>query len=240
MTTAQIPVVRYRIVGVYQSVQPGDAAGVSGQYLMGRDIVGVPMRRYIEDASLDLSTPNTCVLDFTGVKDISASVAEELGPMLLTTFSARSYPDAERYLVYANLSRDARLGLDDEFRRTGQAALAIIASDGHERARQPQPGVPPWIDLLGPPMPRPLQDIVTQCYRQGRITSGDVAEGTSLGAASKKLTDLYERYPGVFHRVKVYGESGARSWQYVYYPVVPTDTTMLARTPYQQIEPIGA
>jgi hypothetical protein len=237
MATFPLAVMRIQIVELYLRLPSASAAGVDGsKYLMGRDVVGVPMRRRIEDAVISATGPTTCVLDFAGVDDISASVAEELGPILLQGTLTRGRPDSERYLVYSNLSHDARLGLDDVFRRTGRVALSILADDQYGKPSEGS-GAALRIDLLGPPVPKPLEDVVAHCYARGGITSSDIQDG-SLAAASKKLTELYERYPGIVHRVKIYGASGARSWHYSYIPVIVPDTHMPDLAPDQRLDEV--
>jgi hypothetical protein len=208
------------VLDLYQKIPAGTLPGVSGKYLMGRDVVGIPIRRLVEDKLTQVSGPTTCILNFFEIQDISASVAEELGPMLTSFVSARSHPNTEIYLVYANLSADVRLGLDDEFKRRGHVAIAV-------KLDQPeQANVLSSIDLLGPSLPAPLQEVVSHCYTYGEATSTGLASD-SLAAASKKLTEVFEKYPHLLYRVKVTGASGPRSWQYVYYSVIPPNAISL-------------
>ncbi len=214
MSSFPIQAVVFNVLDFYHKIPAGNSPGVSGSYLMGRDDVGIPLRRLVEDELTLVSGRTTCILDFTAIKDISTSVAEELGPMVSSFVSARSHFNAEIYLVYANLAADVRQGLDNEFNRRGQVAIAV-------KLDQPQQAnILTGIDFLGPPVPAPLQEVISHCYKYGGATSADLSSD-SLATASKKLTEAFDKYPHLLYRIKVPGTSGPRSWQYVYYPVIP-------------------
>lgn len=214
MESFPIQVITFSVLDLYKQLPAGASPEVSGSFLMGRDKVGIPIRRLVEDKVARLYRPTTTVLNFAEIEDISASVAEELGPLLASFVSTRSHLNTELYLVYANLSADVRLGLDDEFNRQGQVAIAVEFDPN-----EPEIGFSE-AKLLGPALSAPLQDIVYRCYKYGEATSADLAND-SLAATSKKLTELCDRYPALLYRTKVTGTAGPRSWQYVYYPVIP-------------------
>lgn len=214
MATSLLSAKRISIKDRFRQVLPALHQQVSGKYLMGRESVGSPIRASVEaEITRGPTAPVTYLLDFSGIEDISASVAEELGPILFVSVLARSRPGAERYLIYVGLSHDVQLGLDELFKRSGRVAPCLSETTPFDDELTMR------LDLLGPALPPPTEAVIRLCYQESGITSHSLAT-VSLAAASKKLTEVFDRYPGLLHREKVHGTAGPRSWRYEYLPVV--------------------
>ena len=196
---------------LYESLRLGGAdPQYSAQYLMNRERVGIPLRHTLQEALFGLVEPATLVIDFTGVKEMTGSVTEEIGPRLFGAFQNHRNVNPETYLIYDNLSQEIRKELDAWFAKYGQCIPAFPQKD--DRTVRP---------LIGALPPDNILEILEYCYAHGIVSSADLEQRFS--AASKKLTDVQNQYPWLLRRYgKVRGDT-PRSWRYQFIPITPLD-----------------
>lgn len=190
----------------------------SSGYLMNRQTLGIPLREELvrQLRSLD---KETLVVNMAGVREMTTSVAEEIGPLLfqeLITF--RSKHD-HVYLTYCNMNDEVIKGMDGIFKAAkGFERFSIkptmVAFSSFEN------GLFSGHKFIGLEIPTALKEILDVMYRFNVVTSSTLEE-QGIKAASKKLTDLAKYYPWLFRKNQRPLDVDSRAWAYFYSPILP-------------------
>ncbi len=191
---------------------------LSSGYLMNRKTLGIPLRNELTKQLSSLEN-DTLVINMDGVKEMTTSVAEEIGPLLFHKLIRHRENYEDVCLTYCNVSDEIARGLDGIFKTTkgneqiGVKQTIVVFSmfqddkfSGHQ--------------FLGQEIPTALQDILDVIYKFN-IVSSSTLEEQGIKAASKKLSDLTKYYPWLFRKTQRQLDGDARSWAYFYSPIVP-------------------
>ncbi len=185
-------------------------------YLMNREKLGVPLRSTISSRFRSPSF-DTFVVDFTGIEEMSVSVADEIGPKLVEDFLLIREVRPDIFLAYSGLS----LEIIREFEtlnwqsdREPDKSLSIVAFRGHG-----QKGFHGHI-FVGKEIPSSLTQVLDLVYKLGEANS-QILEAHGVKAASRKLNELVRQYPWLFRKDQKSLDSGSKAWAYFYTTVVP-------------------
>lgn len=185
-------------------------------YLMNREQLGVPLRNAIA-SRFNAPSFNTFVVDFTGIAEMSVSVADEIGPKLLEDFLLARENRPDIYLAYSGLSREIVREFETlnwQSDREPDRSLSIVAFRGHG-----QEGFHDHI-FVGKEIPSSLTQVLDLVYQLGEANS-QVLETHGVKAASRKLNELVRQYPWLFRKDQKSLDSGPKAWAYFYTTVVP-------------------
>lgn len=191
---------------------------VSG-YLMNRNRLGIPLRRCLMGHLTEMEERGALAVDFSGIREMTTSIAEEIGPNLFEEFLAHRMQDRNVYLTYCNVSGEIAGGLDGAFlswqpHLDSSKRFTVVAFGKRQDSRFAEH------QFLGEVVPDALREALDQVYRLGQANSSDL-EALGIKAASRKLNELFKQYPWLLRRSQKSLEVGPRAWAYFYSPVVP-------------------
>lgn len=210
---------KFKLVSVIEILEK-ISGNLSSGYLMNRETLGVPLRKELVKHLRSLEK-NTLVVDMAGVKEMTTSVAEEIGPLLFRELIdyRTDHKHENVCLTYCNVSEEIARGLDGIFKTikleeqmdTRQnivvfSALQNNVFSGHQ--------------FLGQEIPTALKEILDVIYKFNVVSSSDL-EDQGIRAASRKLTDLAKYYPWLFRKIQKPLDVDSRAWAYFYSPIVP-------------------
>jgi hypothetical protein len=187
---------------------------------MNRDRLGIPLRNHLRNQMTTMSSGETLIIDFGDIKEMTTSVAEEVGPRLFQEFLAyRMQAKKDVYIAYCNASQEIANGLEGAFRAwqphsDSPKKLTIVAFKRcqHDRFVEHR--------FLGEVIPEALNEALDLVYRSQQINSLDL-EARGIKAASRKLNELFRQYPWLLRRFQKSLDAGPRAWAYFYSPIVP-------------------
>ncbi len=185
-------------------------------YLMNREKLGAPLRSAIALHFQTLSF-NTFVIDFTGIEEMSVSVADEIGPKLVEDFLLAREGRPEIYLAYSGLSQEIAREFETlswQSDREPDKSLSVVAFRGHG-----QNGFHNHL-FVGKEIPTSLTQVLDLIYQLGEVNS-QILETNGVKAASRKLNELARQYPWLFRKDQKSLDSGPKAWAYFYTTVVP-------------------
>ena len=114
MTVQDEPIPEVKLVSVGQiSAQLLGEKYVSG-YLMNQDRLGIPLRRRFEHHLTEMKK-GTLAVDFSGIEEMTTSVAQEIGPNLFEEFLAHRMQNRDVFLAYCSVSDEIAAGLEGAF-----------------------------------------------------------------------------------------------------------------------------
>lgn len=206
-TQLRTKVTRVSLKGEWEARFP---QGSWSGFLMSRDVIGRPMKeRFLECADRMLS--DTLLIDFTGVSEISNSVAEEVGPIFFREF-VECRGNRDLYIVYINVCKEVANGLGAAFEWiNGQISEPDPVAIAFQ-SESPTDGV----FILGK-LPMALRATLLAIYEAEGESTSIALESIGIKAASKKLSDLVSSYPWLVRKEQRFLGSG--SWAYSYLPV---------------------
>jgi hypothetical protein len=170
--------------------------------LDNRKFLGVPLANEIRRWLTEAPTHARLEIDLRGVRSISASVAEELGPLLMQT--VEQTPGLEhRYPIYRLQAPEPAYTIHRAFVKESAAGLAIVVGDEEPAGptfileRRGSEAVVVLGDLSA--QMREILQFADRRHALGEpLTSDDLTalpfmEQVSAAARSKRLTELYDR-----------------------------------------------
>lgn len=175
----------------------------TGPYLYDRPGLGVPLRQHLEQQLTLLPAGGVLAVDWHGITDLTTAVAEELGPRLLQTLLTLRATSRDLYLIHVTVAPAVARSLANMLTRAQLVAPAWTA------------GPPPTALFLGAPLPPTLRQVLALLYAGHATAAALTAAG--VPAASRKLHELYRRYPHLVRRCRQRG-AGPRAWTYAYLP----------------------
>lgn len=187
-------------------------------YLMSGDRLGTPLREHFMHKLTETREDQTLVADFSGIEEMTTSIAEEIGPQLFQEFlSFRTQRNV--YFAYCNLSEEMVKGFDGAFRswqsRKNLSDKLIVVTFGEHKN-----GCFSYPRFLGGTIPDALKEALDLIYALGKINSSEL-ENRGVKAASRKLNQLFGEYPWLLQRYQESLDVGPRAWAYFYSPIVP-------------------
>jgi hypothetical protein len=198
---------------ILEEMSPNFSSG----YLMNRETLGIPLRKELTKQLHSLEN-NTLVINMAGVKEMTTSVAEEIGPLLFQELINHRVRYESVFLTYCNVSDDIARGLDGVFKTIQGEELISIKQTivvfsrfqddkflGHQ--------------FLGQEIPAALKETLDVIYKFNVVTSSTLEE-QGIKAASKKLSDLAKYYPWLFRKIQKPLDVDSRAWAYFYSPIV--------------------
>ncbi len=167
-----------------------------------RKHVGIPLGSEIRDWLADQPDRAKLYIDFSGIRAINLSVAEELGPSLMQTLNT-DLGLAHKYPVFIIDAPEPLYTLARAFAHSNWNGLAVLRS----RVDATPLAFPVFtrgeetfviLGLLSDQMKRILELAETRARQHGPLTSETLQElsflsTTQLSARSKRLTELYAR-----------------------------------------------
>jgi hypothetical protein len=208
---------KFKLVSVMEILE-NLSANFSSGYLMNRETLGIPLRKELIK-NLHSLEDDTLVVNMAGVKEMTTSVAEEIGPLLFQELINYRANHENVCLTYCNVSEEITRGLDGIFKtikfeeqintRQNVVVFSVFQNDafsGHQ--------------FLGQEIPAALREILDVIYKFNVISSSNLEE-QGIKAASRKLTDLAKYYPWLFRKIQKTLDVDSRAWAYFYSPIVP-------------------
>lgn len=189
---------------------------IANGYLMNRKTLGIPLRDALIQRLYSMDE-GTLVINLDGIKEMTTSVAEEIGPILFREFMNYHENHQDIYLTYCNVADEMVRGLDGTFKNSAvdsnvRQNVIIFSSLNN--------GFFSGYQLLGQEMPTALRDILDAIYKCNEVSSSDL-EKQGIKAASRKLTELTNLYPWLFRKFQKSLSKDSRAWAYFYSPIVP-------------------
>jgi hypothetical protein len=206
------------LLNVHQAASRILPDGYSSGSLMSRDRLGVPLREHIMRELTRMRGGETLVADFSGIEEMTTSIAEEIGPKLFQEFlSYRAQGDV--YFAYCNLSEEIARGFHHALRSwqprvNSSDRVSVVAFGTYQNGRFSQHR------FLGETIPDALREALDLIYRLGKANSSQL-EARGVKAASRKLNQLFSEYPWLLQRFQESLDVGPRAWAYFYSPIVP-------------------
>lgn len=189
-------------------------------YLMNRERLGIPLHKQLAYVLLSMEE-DTLAVDFSGIEEMTTSVAEEIGPRLVEEFLRQRDGGRDVYLVYCNVSEDIARGLHgsmmDWLTRHPHYSRRFTTVAFHNRHDSQFVGH----RFMGGEIPGALSEVLNVIYQLGEASSSRLQDH-GIKAASRKLNALVNQYPWLVRKAQVALDADPRSWAYVYSPVVPT------------------
>lgn len=195
-------------------------------YLMNRETLGIPVRNVLID-QLYTMREDTLAINMDGIKEMTTSVAEEIGPILFQELIKYREQHREVFLTYCNVAEEIARGLDGTFKNWG-ADLGTPEKLNVVVFSTFQNNVFSNHQFLGQEIPTALKDILDVIYDLGVVNSSDLEE-QGIKAASRKLNELARYYPWLFRKIQKSLNMGSRAWAYFYSPIVPVAEKVGAR-----------
>lgn len=199
---------------ILEKMSPNFSSG----YLMNRETLGIPLRKELTKQLLSLEN-NTLAINMAGIKEMTTSVAEEIGPLLFQELIKHRANYENVYLTYCNVGDEIARGLDGVFRTIkSNEQISIkqtivvfsVFQDNKFSGHQ----------FLGQEVPTALKEILDVVYKFNIVNSSTLEE-QGIKAASKKLSDLTKYYPWLFRKIQRPLDVDSRAWAYFYSPIVP-------------------
>src|SRR6266508_5276712 len=199
---------------ILEQISPSSLSG----YLMNRQTLGIPLREELTKQLQSLEN-NTLVVNMAGVKEMTTSVAEEIGTLLFHELIKHRENYENVYLTYCNVSDEIAKGLDGLFKTIKgdeqisiKQTIVVFSTLEDDRFSGHQ--------FLGQEIPSALKEILDVIYKFN-IVSSSTLEEQGIKAASKKLSDLAKYYPWLFRKIQKPLDVDSRAWAYFYSPIVP-------------------
>lgn len=187
-------------------------------YLMNRERLGIPLREALVK-QLHTMDEGTLAINMDGVEEMTSSVAEEIGPILLQELIKYRKQHREVFLTYCNVTGEIAKGLDGTFKNwsadsnlSNKLNIVVFSNFQNNTFFNHQ--------FLGQEIPAALKEILAIIYDYGVINSSDLEE-QDIKAPSRKLHELAKYYPWLFYKFQQSLDSGSRAWAYFYSPIVP-------------------
>jgi hypothetical protein len=217
MNTLDIEYQDFRLTSaleILEKISPNLSSG----YLMNRETLGIPLRKALTKRLHSLEN-GTLVIDMAGVKEMTTSVAEEIGPLLFQELIKYRMHHENVWLTYCNVNDEIAKGLDKIFKPTkGNDPTSIkqtmVVFSMFQDAKFS------GYHFLGQEIPTALEEILDVIY-QFNVVSSSTLEEQGIKAASKKLSDLAKYYPWLFRKIAKSLDVDSRAWAYFYSPIVP-------------------
>jgi hypothetical protein len=208
---------KFKLISVTETLEQISPNFSSG-YLMNRERLGIPLRKTLVKHLQSLEN-DTLAVDMAGVKEMTTSVAEEIGPLLFQELINYRTHHENVCLTYCNVNAEIARGLDGIFRtirleeQINTRQNIVVFSEIHNNVFSGH-------QFLGQEIPTALKEILDVIYKFNVVSSSDLEE-QGIKAASRKLTDLAKYYPWLFRKIQRTLDVDSRAWAYFYSPIVP-------------------
>lgn len=144
--------------------------------LYDREKMGIPLRIEIERKLQSLPSGEVLVLDFSGIEDITASVADEIGPYFVLRLMNGDFGD--RFVVYKCGNNEISHALQLAFERWAGKVAALSLDQGRT-----------YYGKLSPA----LEYTLNKVQEKATVTPSQLCEteGSTLNIWSNRLKSLY-------------------------------------------------
>ncbi len=217
MNTLEAQYQKFNLISVIETLEQISPNFSSG-YLMNRETLGIPLRKLLVN-HLHLLENDTLAVDMAGVKEMTTSVAEEIGPLLFQELIKYRADHENVCLTYCNVNEEIARGLDGIF-RTIKLEEQLNTRQNIVVFSEIQNNIFSGHQFLGQEIPTALKEILDVIYKFNVVSSSNLEE-QGIKAASRKLTDLAKYYPWLFRKIQRTLDVDSRAWAYFYSPIVP-------------------
>lgn len=145
--------------------------------LYDREKMGVPLRFEIEKKLLSLPSGRVLVLDFSGIEDITPSVADEIGPYFVLRLMNGDFGD--RFVAYKSGNSEISHTLQLAFERWAGKAAALSLDEGRT-----------YYGKLSPA----LEHTLNKVSEKATVTPSQLSEteGSTINIWSNRLKSIYD------------------------------------------------
>jgi hypothetical protein len=202
------------VMEILQKMSPDFSSG----YLMNRETLGIPLREEL-GKQLRSIEHETLVINMADVKEMTTSVAEEIGPLLFQELIQHRSKFENVCLAYCNVNSEIIRGLDGIFKsvkdveQIGLKQTMLVFSSFQDNKFSGH-------QFIGQEIPTALKEILDAIYKFNIVSSSNL-EDRGIKAASKKLSDLTKYYPWLLRKIQRPLDVDSRAWAYFYSPIVP-------------------